>query len=246
MTGFDHNPQLRWLFCMTHPDDEISICAWMRRLVRQGNPVYVSWTHSIPVREQEARDVARMIGIPQEHLLFHGATDGSVCDEMGALRPTFQAMMDQVKPDRVACGAFEQGHLDHDATNWLVHQTFPGPVLEIPFYHTYLTRLQRLNRFSDPRGQHILPLEPDEQRFKKAIARQYPSQNIWRVLLGYEAWQTVQLRKIELAKTERMRYQTHSDFLNPNHPERLADAVRKSASWRRWEAAVRRAEAGTL
>ncbi len=238
------DPTLTWLFCMTHPDDEISICAWIHRLVRAGNPVYLSWTHSNPRRESEARGVARILGVPDDRLTFFHATDGLVCEEITQLLPRFQELMDKVKPDRVCCGAFEQGHLDHDATNFLINKTFSGPVLEIPFYHTYLTRQQRMNRFSDPRGEEVLHLDLDDQRLKKRVARQYPSQNIWHVLLLYEAWQTVRFKPITLAKSERMRFQTHRHFTKPNHPPILSRRIKASTSWKRWRKAMRLAKKG--
>ncbi|MEZ0326813.1 MAG: PIG-L family deacetylase [Fimbriimonas sp.] len=238
MNGFDLDPSKRWLFCMTHPDDEISICAWIRRLVKNGNLVFISWTHSNRIRENEGRAAAHLLGIPPSHLFFFDATDGAACDEIPELLPRFRHMMELVKPDRVVCGAFEQGHIDHDATNFLVNQTFNGPVLEVPFYHTYLTKLQRLNRFSDPRGEMVIQLEKDEQQFKKMVARQYPSQNIWKVLLWYEIYQKARLRPAILIKTERMRFQTHRNYMVPNHPVRLAARITKSATWQRWIKAV--------
>lgn len=226
---------------MTHPDDEISICAWIQRLVRNGNPIYMSWTHSNTVREREARAVSLILGVPQANLFFFEATDGSACDEIPALLPKFRELMEEVRPNRVVCGAFEQGHIDHDTTNYLVNHTFDGPVLEAPFYHTYLNRLQTLNRFSDPRGQEILDLDPDEWALKKMVARQFPSQNIWSVLLWYEAWQRARLKPGSLPRTERLRLQTHANFLRPNHPPRLATRVGRSKTWQRWKSAVRAA-----
>jgi LmbE family N-acetylglucosaminyl deacetylase len=234
MTLFDPDPSLRWLFCMTHPDDEISICAWMHRLATLGAHVSVSWTHSTPTREQEARAVATLLGIPQENLYFLNATDGRACQEMLTLLPKFQTLVQQVQPDRVCCGAFEQGHLDHDATNFLVNQTFKGPILEIPFYHTYTTRLQTLNRFSNPQIEEVRNLDPQEQRLKKQVARQYPSTNIWSVLLWYEVWQLTRFKPMALAKTERMRLQTNPDFLKPAHPEPTAQKVLKTEPWQTW------------
>lgn len=241
MKAFDLDPTLRWLFCMTHPDDEISICAWIRRLVQNGNPVFLSWTHSNPIREREGRAVAHILGVPASHLYFFGATDASACHQIPELLPQFRDMMLAVRPDRVACGAFEQGHIDHDTTNYLVNQTFHGPVLEIPFYHTYTTRLQTLNRFSDPRGQEVRQLDIDERKLKIMVARQYPSQNIWSVLLWYELFQRARLRPMELTRTERMRWQTHTNFMRPNHPPRIARRVKRSPLWRKWKSALRAA-----
>lgn len=238
MRVFDEDRRIRWLFCMTHPDDEISICVWIHRLVQNGNQVFVSWTHSNPTREREARAAAHLIGIPSDHLFFFGATDGAACDEIAVLQPKFEWLMETVRPDRVVCGAFEQGHVDHDTTNYLVNQTFSGEVFEVPFYHTYLTRLQRLNRFSSTKDQAILELNPVEQNFKKLIARQYPSQNIWTVLLWYEIYSKARLRPAVLVRTERMRRQTHFDFRRPNHHPRLAARLERSAPWRRWVNAI--------
>lgn len=234
MKLFDPDPNLRWLFCMTHPDDEISICAWIRRLAQAGNDVFISWTHSTDVREREARAVAKLFGIPEERLWFFGAPDMGVIEQMGDLLPIYRDMIADVQPDRAVCGAFEQGHLDHDATNWLVNHSFEGPVLEVPFYHAYLRRYQRLNRFADPTGQEVIHLSKEEQRFKKRVARQYPSQRIWSNLVWYEIYQGMRLKAIELPKTERMRLQTHREWLRPNLPDSLARRVARTATWRRW------------
>ena len=231
---------------MTHPDDEISICAWIHRLCRLGIEAHVAWTHSKPHREAEARAVATRLGVSQERLTFFNATDGGTHRELEQLLPKFRSLMRAVKPDRVCCGAFEQGHTDHDTTNYLVNRSFEGTVLEIPFYHTYLTRLQTLNRFSDSRGQEILELDLDEQRLKRAVARQYPSQNIWSVLLWYEISQNVRLRPMQLVKSERMRVQSHFDFSRPNHPPRLAERVSHSSRWIDWSGAVERFEASRV
>jgi hypothetical protein len=239
MRLFDPNPDLRWLFCLTHPDDEISISAWIRRLARNGNEVYLSWTHSVSYREAEARAAALLMEVPQDRLFFHEATDGHVCMEMRALVPKFAEMVEQTKPHRICCGAFEQGHLDHDATNFILNQVAQCPILEVPFYHTYTTRLQILNRFSDPRCEEILVLEREEQNFKRLIAKQYPSQNIWQVLLWYEISQNARLRRMTLARTERLRLQSRVDFRKPNHPPRIAEKVTRCNSWRIWRRALR-------
>jgi LmbE family N-acetylglucosaminyl deacetylase len=224
---------------MTHPDDEISICAWIKKLSENGNPVFLSWSHSTPEREQEACTAASLMQVPADHLHFFGALDGAVVDQIPDLIPEFRTWFKATRPDRVCCGAFEQGHIDHDATNLIVNRSFKGPIFEIPFYHTYLVRLQRLNRFSDPRGEEVRQLERHERIFKRLIARQYPSQNIWSVLMWQEVLSGSRMRHVDLARTERMRLQMHRDFLTPNQPPRLAERVRRCETWKRWETAVR-------
>ena len=242
MKLFDDDPSLTWLFCLTHPDDEISIAAFIRQLARSGAKVYLSWTHHIPVREAEARAAAKKLGVAEENLFFHGATDGSVCDELPALLPRFQKMVAEVKPDRVVCGAFEQGHLDHDSTHWLVTHSFVGPVLEVPFYHVYTSRLQVLNRFSDPSRQEIQTLNQEDQRFKVEFAKGYPSQNIWSILFLYEVGHYILGRPARLRETERMRCWNGADYRTPAHPLGISRRVVKDPQWQRWLDAVSRAE----
>ncbi len=233
MSAFDHGKK-RWLFCMTHPDDEISICIWIKRLVDHGNEVFMSWSHSNPIREAESRKVAELLGIPQENLTFHDGSDATLCKDFVELLPKFRDMMAFVKPDVVVCGAFEQGHADHDTTNVLVNQTFHGPVMEVPFYHTYMTRMQKMNVFSDSAGQSVLVLTPEEVKLKRQIARQFRSQNIWSVLMWSEIWQVSQGREIDLSRREIMRLQHHKTFRVPNHPSHLTTKLQKHETWQWW------------
>jgi LmbE family N-acetylglucosaminyl deacetylase len=235
---FDDDPSLTWLFAMTHPDDEISIAAWIRRLTARGATVHLSWSHNTAVREREGRAAAAMLGVPEENLMFFGAPDRGVVDEIPRLVEAYRAYVDRIGPDRVCCGAFEQGHIDHDATNYIVNRVFAGPVLEIPFYHVYTSPVQTLNRFAGYSEEEILNLNAEEQRFKKNFSWQYPSQTIGSVLRWYEAWQAVRLRPVELAKTERMRLQTHKNFLEPNLPPDLKRKVLRTRTWRRWQKAM--------
>lgn len=242
MTAFDLDPQIRWAFCFSHPDDEIAICAWIKRLTANGNLVYLSWTHSNAVREAESRKVARCLEVIDQNLTFFQAPDGEVCHQMTQLIPEFSRWLDETKPDRVVCCAFEQGHLDHDATNFIVHQTFEGPILEIPMYFSYAGPIQTLNRFSDPTGQEILELEEPEQRLKKDVAKSYPSQRLWRNVFWHEVFEVLQFRKPSLAKTERMRFARHSSFTQPNHPPRLARTISSCKKWFRWLSALKRCQ----
>ncbi|MHB8636430.1 MAG: PIG-L deacetylase family protein [Fimbriimonadaceae bacterium] len=242
MKLFDPDPKLRWLFCMTHPDDEISICAWIHRLRQAGAHVSMCWTHTAPHREHEARGVAKLLGVTEDNLTFLNAPDGGVCNHLAELLPTMRRVVTKARPDRVVCGAFEQGHLDHDSTNWLVNRAWAGPVLEVPLYHAYHTRLQNMNCFAQGRCGEVLHLAPDEARFKRRVARQYPSQNIWTVLLWHEVWQAARLRPARLSTRECMRLQTHNDFTVPNLPPKVAAKVVKTPAWMRWRAAVQAAE----
>ncbi len=239
---FDLDPSRKWLFCMTHPDDELTICAWIRTLVRNGNDVFISWTHSAEEREKEARNGAKLVGVPEPNLRFFGAPDTKIAESIPALLPKFRAMIDEISPDVIVCGAFEQGHMDHDATNYIVNRVFEGPIYEVPFYHTYDRLNQTLNRFSDSRGEEIWDLDQEDRAFKVEMAKQFPSQTIWQILWCHEMVRLITLRKAELVWTERMRRQIHRDFRTPNHPPLIAERVLRTRSWERWVRAVRIAE----
>jgi hypothetical protein len=219
---------------MTHPDDEISISAWIKRLTNAGAKVYLSWTHGTTVREAEGRNAAKVLGIPESNLRCFGGPDGTIHEHMESYINHYRDWIAQVKPDRIVCGAFEQGHLDHDATNYMLNRVFDGPILEVPFYHAYLSRVQRMGRFSTVCEQEILGLEPIEVRFKKDFAKLYPSTNIWSCLLWYEIAQVAQFKRPELALTERMRLQEHRNFHEPNHRGKLLERVRSCPRWSSW------------
>jgi hypothetical protein len=233
MVAFDPDPSIRWLFCMTHPDDEISICAWIKRLTDAGAEVWISWTHASPVRQAEAGYAAEELGVPLTRLFFHGAEDGRVVHQMADLLPSFSAMIQKVQPARIACGAFEQGHLDHDATNCLVHQVFDGPVFEIPFYYSYLTRMPRVNRFEDPTREEVIELSPAAAAAKRYYAKLFPSQRIWRNMV----WANMRSKLNgdgSLSKTERMRLQLPTDFTRVQHSGALGKRIEESDRWQEW------------
>lgn len=245
MLAFDPDPAVRWLFCMTHPDDEISICAWIKRLTSAGAEVWLSWTHATDRRRAEAESAAEALGVPLTRLFFHGATDGFVCSEMVQLLPSFDAMIAKVRPDRIACGAFEQGHLDHDATNRLVHQAFDGPVFEIPFYYPYLTKLPRVNRFEDAASGEMINLSKAEARFKLDYAKRFPSQRIFTNMV-FANMRAMLTGDGSLVRTERMRRQTWTNFRQPQHGSRLAAKIRESEEWQYWTECVREFESKLL
>ena len=230
----------RWLFFFTHPDDEISIIAWLKRLCNSGSTVHCAWTVSNPTRAGEARAMLGRIGVPAENLHFYEAPDGNACDHIRLIADFASWVIDRTEPQRIALGAFECGHIDHDSTNVSVAYANKQriPTLEIPFYHTYLTRIPVINRFADHSGQEILELDSHEQKLKVEASRAYKSQNIGSLLYWYTWLNWVKLSPAALCKTERMRLQTHFDFTTPNLPQKLRSQVEASAKFRRFRDAV--------
>lgn len=239
MKAFEIKLGERVLFAFTHPDDELTVIAFMGRLLAQGVPFHVCWSHSTPVREAESRAALSTIGVRQEDMTFFDAPDGKVVDQIATLKPKLCGLIGRMAPTRIVTHAFEQGHIDHDATNLLVNMCFDGPVFEVPFYHTYLTKMPRLYEFSIKNGEERIELSPEERKLKKRLVGMYPSQTVRRNVVAYELAYAVTLRKPPLFQFERLRRQLHKDFLAPNHPPTLARRVAQSPTWQRWEQAVR-------
>ncbi len=240
---FERNPQSTWLFCFAHPDDELTIAAWMKQLCDLGATVHSCWTHSNPIREEEARQTAKLLGQPQDNLTFLHGLDGDVCTQIEALLPDFQNLMARINPSHIAVCAFEQGHLDHDATNFLVLSAATAPVYEFPLYHCYHHWYQTLGQFSSGTGVEELKLSQEESLLKKRLAKEYPSQNIWKILFWYEAWHRLRFRSSGLLEFESLRPTQHTTWFKPNHAEPLASQVLQSSKWQRWVQAMEKLEA---
>jgi len=242
--------------CLTHPDDEMFMCALIQRLIQNGHRLWLSWTHSNSIREVEAREFARLLKIPQEQLLFFKAPDGEVCEMMLELVQPYESWFHKVDPQFVIVGAFEQGHLDHDATHWVVTQALlkrarstqsgSAKLIEIPFYHSYLRRLQKLNCFANPEfaPTQTVVLSRQERKLKKQAARLYPSQNIRKILVSHEWIATKVLRSESMLQREVFREVSLRtiDYRKPAQNPRIGAKVAKSASWNRWIVAVTNAE----
>ncbi len=240
MVAFDPDPNLRWLFVFAHPDDEIGVAAWIRQCVRRGNPVRAVWMHSNSIREAESRAAMAIIGASDDQLAYSTYPDGSLVDCLPELRATIGAEIERFRPDRIVTHAFEQGHLDHDAVNLSVNSARECAVIEFPMYHTYLRGIQTLNRFATPEDEEVRELAPEEVQLKRKLAACYPSQTLARNIRWYEIMMLVtRFRSARLSQTERMRVQTHRDFLRPHLPAGLSAQVERHANWLRWIERVR-------
>ena len=240
MKAFEVGKDERILFVFTHPDDELALASFIKRNNDGGVPVRIIWTHSTPVRKAESVAAMHSIGLQGSQMHFFSAPDGNVVSEVQTLEEPLRQIIAEFKPSRIVTHAFEQGHIDHDATNLLVNRCFDGPIFEAPFYHTYLTKFPCIYRFSSPVGEERIELTPSERREKKKLVHYFPSQTVKRNVVVYELAHAITLRKPPLFQYERMRLQTHKDYLAPNHPEPLASRVRRSATWKRWVAEVQK------
>lgn len=226
------------LFAFCHPDDEVAIFAAMHRMVKNGALLSALWTHSTSIREAESRAALDLIELAGDQQFYLGGPDGELPEAMPTLLPKVQSVIQTVKPDRIISVAFEQGHLDHDATNYMVNCAFDGPVAEYPMYTPYTVRIPTINRFADATGEVVISLTPEEQALKERAVRHYPSQTIHRNAFWYQIWQALRLRPVRLNATERARWQPPTDFRQPVVLPPAREAVLASPQWQRWLAAI--------
>lgn len=239
MIAFDSDPSLRWLFVFAHPDDEVGIAAWMGRLQKAGNPVQAIWLHHTKRREFESREVCHnILGIPQPDLHFWGQPDGECVHHLFELQPRMKALIDNFRPDRVVTIAYEQGHLDHDASNLLVRASYDGVMLEFPMYQGYYRDFMHLGEFAQPEGRQELVLTASERNTKKLLPKLYTSQTMHRNLVAYGLLRLLMLSPVHLDRRELLRVAPKHDFREPFLPERIAAKVRQSKKWAQWREAT--------
>ncbi len=234
MTAFDDNLNLKWLFCLTHPDDEIFIASWIKQLTSKGCQVYLSWTHHTHLRKKESILAAKILGVPEENLFFLDGRDGYILEDIPNLQDSFNKIIQDIKPDRIACGAFEQGHIDHDATNFMVNQIYDGPIFEIPFYHTYLTMFPKVGTFLNRDNIEVRYLNSSDRITKKNVLNVFRSQSIKLNILAYELKEKLLLNGGNFFKREEMRLQTHKNFMRPNYPDAIGELLKQNKVWARW------------
>ncbi len=234
MSEFDLDPGISWLFVFAHPDDELAIAAWIRRLTSNGNKVFIAWLHAVGSRGEEAQMAAKAMGGLEGNCHFADFEDGSFLARLGNIQNELKAIVSKFNPDRLVCAAFEQGHLDHDALRFAIDEVWKGATLEFPEYWPYTPHVATMNRFTSSEGESIIELTSDEQKWKLKLAKGYPNTDIWRNLFWYEVWSALKLRRAHLVRTERLRWSPAYDFKTPSVPEKYKSRVEQSIQWKQW------------
>jgi len=228
---FCPEPRNRWGFVFPHPDDEIAIIGWMAWLVAQRISVSAIWMHSTSEREAESRAVMARTGITD--LTFLTAPDGKLIETWRTYKPPLAAWLASRSITHPVTVAFEQGHLDHDVTNWLVNRNSVSPVRELPLYHPYSRKILRANTFAGEGISESRALGSDEFELKRSLLRAYPSQRIGAILRTYRTVHRL-LGNPDPFRSEKMRIQTWTDFAAPNHTDPLRQEILNSERWARW------------
>jgi LmbE family N-acetylglucosaminyl deacetylase len=236
--AFDLSDSHRWLFLFAHPDDEVAIAAWVRRLVLANVDMQCAWVTHTPIRRAEAENFAVMVGIPPEKCHFLSGVDTQLIHHLTEVQVEIASLIDQIQPTRICTMAFEQGHLDHDTVNFLARQCFAGTIVEFPMYYGYWRGFMPLNTFTKPTNVEKITLDQVESEFKRTVSRNYPSQTFRRNVFWYGVLKALQLKPVFLHKRELLRLALHTDYLQPNHPEPIKSKILACPNWKVWKEAI--------
>lgn len=133
LTHITKPPGSRILVIAPHPDDETLGCGGTlllhKRLEHEVRIVFltdgergirkVAASEVRPLRQQEARDAASAMHIPEDHLDFLGMPDGEVGRQAGT-HYEFREILETFDPDTIYLPSFLESHPDHFAANVLL------------------------------------------------------------------------------------------------------------------------------
>ncbi len=185
------------LFVFAHPDDESFICGAMRIALDAGSEVNGAWVTSGDFfgggkrREAALWEAMAILGLDQSRVHLLRVPDLGIVSEMPRAAELTAKLLDELKPNKIFVDAFEGGHPDHDAVNFLAYEasTRAGinpEIYEFPLYNgsgSFLHWKWRINRFP-PGGPPVLfvPLTEDAiQRKHRLMLHAYLSQWLYMV-----------------------------------------------------------------
>lgn len=224
----------RWLFLLAHPDDEMAVLAWIRRLDQAGGSIRCVWLHSTPVREAESRTVLREAGLSDDALEFWQFPDGDTVDHLDEILEKLKQVVEEYRPTRAMTLAFEQGHLDHDTANLCLRIAFKGVLFEWPMYHGYYREFMHLNTFVGEGKPAEIELNAWEKAWKQRMVSVFRSQTMKRNLLLYRLFCLLTLRPFLMDQRETARLMTWTDYRRPNLDDENREKVLGCARWARW------------
>lgn len=235
MSVFAIEPGQRWLFCFAHPDDEIAIAAFIRRLIIGGAVVEMMWIHSDEEREWEARCAAKEIGAASDCLQFFEFPDNRFIEKIGAITAKIESRIQTFEPDRIVCAAFEQGHLDHDALHVAVRCAAGGlPVYEFPEYAPFTPFVKVIAEFCDGDPGEAIKLSDEEIQWKAKVISLYQSQALPKLLMWRRIQDALVGREPVWMKFERLRVARAYDFTQPVRPDWIAHNLHAKKQWAKW------------
>ncbi len=181
----------RCLFVFAHPDDDAFIAGTMCVRLAQGASVDALWLTSGDRfgsgtrREQELGRAMDVIGLGCSHRLLLRLPDLGLIERLDQASDSVAGILDQLRPETIFVTAFEGGHPDHDAANFIAYEAarrarISPEMFEFPLYNgtgRVLHWRWRINRFPESQFPVLHTPLPDEIIFRKYQAmRAYTSQ----------------------------------------------------------------------
>jgi len=181
----------RFVFLFGHPDDEVLICGTMMLLMERGAEVHGIWVISSDFRgkghkrESELARAMRVLRLPEKQVHLLRVPDLGIHRELDRAANLVAEIFQRVQPHAVVADAFEGGHPDHDAVNFLAYEGLrrtgiTAKLYEYPLYNgtgPFHVWKWRINDFP-PDGQPTLhvPLPRDVVLRKYWMMQSYPTQ----------------------------------------------------------------------
>ena len=189
------------LVLLAHHDDEFFVSARIRRELKSGNRVLVTYTtwgsaYGTPaeIREAESQRALAMMGVPARDIVMLGRelgiVDGSAGANCASILNRCREIYRTSRVERIITPAWEGGHPDHDITFLVAKRlaTESGArdeLYEFPLYTAAgaPSRLFRVNRFAGQGGETAHSALGQRERITSVLlARCYRSQ--WRSFVG--------------------------------------------------------------
>jgi len=242
----------RILVLAAHPDDEVVGCAAaIMRARRAGAEIHVAFlTDGVPTasalwpwqrggRNLRAARRWRESDVSAARLGFAVAARQDIPSRtlkarLDETRRRLEAILDKIGADAIWAPAYEGGHQDHDAANFIASLLAPrAAVWEFSEYHFAGGRVAAQD-FPAPNGTEIaLALDPEESEAKRALLAVYASEkkNLGYVGLAREAFRP--LARYDYAKPphagrtfyQRFQWVPHHPRVDRTRPEEVCGAI---------------------
>ncbi|HTY25354.1 MAG TPA: PIG-L deacetylase family protein [Desulfomonilaceae bacterium] len=181
----------RYLFMLAHPDDEVLIAGTMKQLLDQGAEIYGAWVTcgeyfgNIESRLAEHTRAMSVLGLKDSSVNLLKLPDLGLVSMLNVAAERVADLLKTIKPDVIFANAYEGGHPDHDAVNFLAYEGslragVRPQLYEFPLYNATGSRLYcrwRINGFPDNNIPPLYnPLNYPEIRCRFRMIRTYVSQ----------------------------------------------------------------------
>jgi LmbE family N-acetylglucosaminyl deacetylase len=136
----------KYLFVFAHPDDEVFIAGTMKQLLVRGAELHGAWLTSGDYfgkgqeRERELSQALNILGLPGRWRHLFRLTDLGLLRELDRAADKVAKLVREIQPEVVFANAFEGGHPDHDAMNFLAYEGcsragIRPQIFEFPLYN---------------------------------------------------------------------------------------------------------------